>query len=77
MIVHKPDQVNPHTVYLRPAAHVKGGFPAEWLNPDGSKRMFRIEFKNGRADVPDNIGQFMIDTGLARSSPILLPEDIL
>lgn len=37
--------------------------------------MFTVKFENGVAEVPDNLGRYMIDKGLARKSRLILPPD--
>lgn len=33
-----------------------------------------VKFENGCADVPDNLGRYIIDQGLARKSRLIVPE---
>ena len=76
MILFRPQDahVSRHRVFVQPAATPQGRGVSEWM--DGlNPRLFTVEFLDGRAAVPDNLGRYMIDTGLARLSPILLPED--
>lgn len=75
MIIYKPDQPSDHSVFIQPAATPQGRECSEWMD-GGEPRSFIVKFVGGRAKVPDNLGQFMIDAGLARISPILLPSDI-
>lgn len=75
MIVYKPDQLSRHAVFVTPA-NTAGVDSSEFRNVDGSARVFTVTFEDGRAKVPDNLGQFMIDHGMARISPVLLPSDI-
>ncbi len=78
MILFRPQDahVSRHRVFVQPAATPQGKGVSEWM--DGPKaRLFPVDFLNGRAAVPDNLGRYMIDTGLARPSPILLPEDAM
>ena len=75
MIVYKPDQLSRHTVFVTPAK-TAGVDSSEFRNADGSARLFIVSFDGGRAFVPDNLGQYMIDNGMARFAPILMPSDI-
>lgn len=75
MIVYKPDQLTRHTVYVTPAA-TPGVDATDFRDKDGKPRTFAVVFEDGRARVPDNLGQYMIDHGLARYAPVLLPSDI-
>lgn len=75
MHIYKPDQPTDHLVFVSPAATPQGRECADWM--DGEEpRTFRVAFRGGRADVPDNLGRYMIDTGQARLSPVILPSDI-
>lgn len=76
MIVHRPQdtRVPRHLVFVQPAATPQGRGVSEWMD-GGKPRLFTVEFLGGRADVPDNLGRYLVDAGLARPSPILLPDD--
>lgn len=50
---------------------------AQFLDENGKPRLFRVAFIEGRAEVSDELGQYMIDKGIARRSSILLPGDPL
>lgn len=45
---------------------------SDFLGPDGKPVLMTIEFRDGVAEVPDNLGRFLIDAGCAKASPILL-----
>jgi len=75
MVIYKPDQLSRHTVFVTPANTV-GVDSSEFRNADGSARTFQVTFDAGRAHVPDTLGQFMLDHGMARFAPVLLPSDI-
>jgi hypothetical protein len=47
----------------------------DWKDKEGNKTMFPVQFKAGIADVAGNLGKYMLDKGLARRSPIILPGD--
>src|SRR6185503_12204682 len=52
-----------HVMFVQPANMVpKGEIPAEWTNLDGTPKDFQIEFKYGRAEVPENLGRLLIKT---------------
>ncbi|MHB0992692.1 MAG: hypothetical protein ACYC0M_15645 [Burkholderiales bacterium] len=70
MFIYKPEQPSEHTVFIQPGKNVRC---SDWLDEDNNPRMFRVHFHNGRAEVPDNLGNYMVDTGQARISPIILP----
>jgi hypothetical protein len=40
--------------------------PKSWFTPDGEKpRIFVVEFEWGAAEVPDDLGRYMVDRGIA------------
>jgi len=45
---------------------------SDWLDENGDPLSFNVEFKFGKAEVPDNLGRFLIDKGLAQESVILV-----
>jgi hypothetical protein len=73
MRVYRPQdrEVARHTVFVQPGRD----FPTtEWLDEDGRPHLFPVEFCAGSAEVPDNLGQYMIDHEIAQRSPLLLPH---
>jgi hypothetical protein len=72
MRVYRPQDadVPRQRLYVQPGRE----FPnSDWLDAEGAPRMFTVEFSAGVAEVPDNLGQYMIDRELAQSSPLILP----
>jgi hypothetical protein len=56
-------------MYATPgAAHPE---TTDFLDANGKPVTMTIEFKDGVAEVPDNLGRFLIDTGVAKGSPII------
>jgi hypothetical protein len=43
-------------------------FPAAWTNRDGAPVRFEVDFKFGAAEVPDELGKYMVARGIAHSS---------
>ena len=82
MIVYSPNtshgqkKKGTHTLYVCPAGDPdrKGECPSEWVNDRNEPVNFPVEFRNGRAEVPDNLGRYMIERGLARKTKLILPE---
>lgn len=60
-----------HLMFITPGTELDS---SDFLNPDGTARQFTVRFKEGRADVPSNIGQYLIDKGVAQKTPLILPE---
>lgn len=63
-----------HTLIVCPGQE----FPnvSEWRDAQGKPLTLTVEFRGGVARVPDNLGQYLLDKGLAQSSPILLPPSV-
>lgn len=73
MKVYQPGTRGKRTALLQPGRD----FPvSHFLSPKGEPIMFQVVFVEGEADVDDQLGQYMIDTGIAHRSPIILPEGI-
>lgn len=73
MRIYRPQdkEVPQQTVFVQPGNQ----FPvSEWLNEDGKPILFRVEFRAGCAEVPDNLGNYMIDHEIAQRSPLILPH---
>lgn len=63
-----------HIVYVAPAAYPGvSEAPAEWYSPDKTAKTFEIKFVHGRAEVEQNLGEFMIKYGLANRSRLIKP----
>lgn len=61
-----------HMMYVQPANMVRAAErPEEWVNPDGTAKDFHIEFKYGRAEVPENLGRLLIATGHAKATNLV------
>ncbi len=72
MLVHRPwdADIQRHIVFIQPG----NDYPiSDWLDGDRRPRLFQIVFMAGVAEVPDNLGQYMIDKGLAQTTALLLP----
>lgn len=52
----------------------EGEKPSEWQNPDGTNKQFTVRFVDGKAEVPRNLGAYLIHKGLAQSSSIIAPS---
>jgi hypothetical protein len=67
-----------HTMFVAPAAQIEGEVPAHWKDVDGEPITIPVEFKYGRAEVPDDLGKFMLKFGHAAKSPLILqPAQVL
>ena len=72
-----------HTIFVAPGAHLHGraDLPADWFDTtqkdaggEPLPKTFPVKFFHGQAEVPDNIGKYMITHGLAEKSRLILPN---
>jgi hypothetical protein len=49
---------------------------SDFFHPDGTKIQFSVKFKLGVAEVPSNLGQYMLDKELVQATRIIVLEDI-
>jgi hypothetical protein len=89
MIIHlhgspgKPP-VEKHILICAPAGHLPKEYP---LGKDGevndfwdqsgdhpTPRQFQVEFRFGKAEVSDSLGRYLVQTGQAQKSRLILPN---
>lgn len=58
------------TVFVSPGAHHPE--VSDWME-GGAPKMFQVQFRDGAAEVPKNLGEYMIRQSLARRTPLILP----
>jgi len=70
--------VGVQTLHVAPAAHVgeNAACPREWFDDDASPRNFSVIFRNGEAEVDDQIGRYLLAYKLARKTRLILPTDL-
>ncbi len=69
MRVYHPGKTGKQTTFVQPGVH----HPiADWMDEERKPKMFSVTFVDGCAEVPDNLGQYMLDRELAKASPIIL-----
>lgn len=73
MKIYLPGSRGVHTIYVRPGVEHKN---SDFLKADGTPEQFAVVFREGVAEVPDNLGRYMIDSELAARSPLLLPAGV-
>lgn len=73
MKVYHPGARGKSTTFVQPGVHHP---VSDWMDEAGNPRMFAVEFIEGVAEVPDNLGKYLIDRELASCSPIILPEGV-
>lgn len=67
-----------HTFLVCPGGHLsESACPASFWEGRGEQRKaktFAVEFVYGEATVDDELGKYMLETGLAQKSRLILPE---
>lgn len=61
-----------HMMHVAPAADVKGEVPAEWVNANNEPLNITIDFHFGVAEVPDDLGKYLLSRGLALKSRLIV-----
>lgn len=76
-------QAATHSVSICPAQHLKeigraADVASDWYEADGTTpKQIRLEFERGRCSVPENVGRYLIEFGIAtksRPSRLILPH---
>lgn len=70
----RAEKTDTYPMHLAPAADSsfkQGEVPSDWLNADGGAKQISINFAYGVAEVPDELGKYMIARGLAQRSRLL------
>lgn len=58
-----------HRIFVTPAHDYPN--VNSWREEDGRGKQFEVHFKNGVADVDDNLGLYMIEKGLVSKTKII------
>ncbi|MFG1388815.1 hypothetical protein [Xanthobacter versatilis] len=61
-------------VYVTPGARRESD-PVEWWVGE-TPRMYDVEFNYGAAEVPDELGKYMLDHGMAGRSKVVIPRAV-
>jgi len=73
MKVYTPGARGKQIMFVEPGRE----FPvSEFVDEHGKAKQFQIPFVNGEASVDDQIGQYMLDKGIAKRSPLILPQGV-
>jgi hypothetical protein len=70
-----PDQIGRHHLMVQPARQ-SNDKSADFLDAQGEPKLFNVEFVHGKAEVPDNLGRWMIDHGYAQATALILPATV-
>jgi len=66
-----------HSVYVCPARHLEGeDMPEGWVTDKNEPVDITVEFHYGIADVPSNLGAYMLKYGLASKSRLIIPNGV-
>jgi hypothetical protein len=73
MFVYNAGSCGRATLFVSPGTHHPEN--SNWVDPKTRAPLqFTIRFENGRADVDEEMGRYLIDQELAQRSPIILPR---
>lgn len=73
MKIYLPGGKGKHTIYSQPGRE----FPtSDFLEADGRPKMFATVFVEGVADVPAELGRYLVDQGVASRSPLIVPQGV-
>ncbi len=67
-------RIGASSVMVQPGTEVD---TSEFKDDYGKAILYRVEFINGVAKVPANLGKWMTDKGYAKKSPVILPGEIV
>ena len=66
-----------YTVSVCPAGHLKDTeMPHDWVTEANEPKTFPVKFVYGLAEVPSNLGQYMVKYGLAQRSRLIIPDGV-
>lgn len=57
-----------HVIFVAPARDDPTSNVAEWQDHDGNPVTIRVQFYEGKAEVADPLGRYLIDKGLAKKA---------
>lgn len=79
--LHGSTDKNPvaeHTLICAPAGHLPKEFQGPgWWDDSGEKKrplQFEVKFFYGEAEVADDLGRYLVETGQAQKSRLVLPN---
>lgn len=65
-----------HRLIVSPAAEIKNEeVPREWVSDQNEPVPITVEFAFGVAEVPTNMGKFLVSRGLAAKTQLILPRN--
>lgn len=64
---------------VSPARHLEGQgeMPSEWVNEKNEPIDFNVEFEFGKAEVPDNLGKYLLKHGFAKMSRLIMRDALV
>lgn len=70
----KARQQASYILSICPARHLEGQeVPTDWVNDKNEPIEFNVEFVFGKAEVPDNIGRYLVQHEMATFSRLIRP----
>ncbi len=70
-----------HIVYVSPAKHMQdlendSEMPSDWVSETNEPLTFPITFSFGEAEVPSNMGRYLLKYGLASKTRLIIPDGV-
>ena len=66
-----------HSLFVCPASDLrKADCPSDWLTEEGRPMTMEVDFKYGRAEVPSNLGEYLVRQGFAFKSKLIIPDGV-
>jgi hypothetical protein len=73
----RPSRAAHYVINVCPAGHLKDTeCSSEWVTEANEPKTFPVEFVYGLAEVPPNLGQYMVKYGLAQRSRLIIPDGV-
>jgi hypothetical protein len=79
MLVYHPMGRRNASLFVTPAKDpraISAGIASDWIE-GGEAKNFAIEFRSGCAHVPDSVGNYLLATGQAKRTSLILPQSAL
>lgn len=66
-----------YTVHVCPAGHLPNTeMPSDWVTEANEPKTLSVEFVYGVAEVPSNLGEYLVKYGLAQKFRLIIPEGV-
>jgi hypothetical protein len=70
-------QAAEHVLYVAPAGHLENTeMPSEWVTEKNEPITMSVVFHHGAAEVPSNLGAYLVKFGFASKTRLIIPDGI-